>query len=117
MTGSVHSGLAPSVPNVAVSGAAANWQTAPATDLEAAIARFKTELPGWWFMVCECQVSCDASCAPTTESPHIDLIAANPAFDSGFHADLVQPSSLAAALDNVREQAIAAIGEATSVPQ
>lgn len=88
------------------------WQTAPASNLEAAIARFKAELPGWWFMVCECQMSCDAICAPTTESPQIDLIAVNPAFDSGFHADLVQPSSLAAALDHVRGQALAAVAKA-----
>jgi hypothetical protein len=84
------------------------WHTAPATDLEAAIAEFKTALPGWWYSVCECQVSCDASCAPTTESPDVDLISRDPAFDNGFHADLLQPSSLAAALRDVMAQALAA---------
>lgn len=91
-----------------------DWKTRDPLHLEAAIQRFKAQLPGWWFMVCECQVSCDASCAPTVESPHIDLIAVNPAFDSGFHADLAQPSSLAEALDNVRQQALAAIAKATT---
>jgi hypothetical protein len=88
------------------------WKTAPPTDLEATIAEFKSKLPGWWYSVCECQVSCDASCAPTVESPHIHYIE-NPRdpFDSGFHADLPQPSSLAAALRDVMEQALAAIAE------
>lgn len=86
------------------------WQTAEATGLEAAMARFKLELPGWWFSVCECQVSCDASCAPTNEvEGWRDLCARDDRFNSGFHADLPQPSSLAQALDTVREEAIAAL--------
>ena len=88
------------------------WHTTPATGLEAAIAHFKADLPGWWFSVGECQVSCDASCAPTTETPHIALIQrAGDPFDGGFHADLAQPSSMAAALDDVRRQALEAIAE------
>lgn len=108
-----HVSLASLVPGGSASGGPANWLTDPATGLEAAVARFKSDLPGWWFMVCECQVSCDASCAPTTETDDIDLIRFDPAFDSGFHADLVQPSSLAAALDNVRKQALAAKAKAS----
>jgi hypothetical protein len=50
------------------------WQTAPAIGLETAIAEFKAKLPGWWFSLGECQVSADASCGPTRESPHIALI-------------------------------------------
>ena len=84
------------------------WIVSPATDLEVAIAEFKAALPGWWFMVCECQVSCDASCAPTTDSPDIDLIEVNPDFDSGFHVDLRQPSTLADALRHVMNAALAA---------
>jgi hypothetical protein len=85
------------------------WTTAPATDLEAAIAEFKAALPGWWFSVCECQVSCDASCSPTVESQHIALAKHGNAFDGGFHADLPQPSTLAAALRDVMAQALAAL--------
>lgn len=90
-----------------------DWRTEPATGLEAAIAEFKAALPGWWFSVCECQVSCDASCAPTTDSPDIDLIqrACDP-FDCGFHADLLQPSSMAEALRDVMAQALKAKGAA-----
>src|SRR3546814_14222933 len=64
------------------------WQTSPATGLEQAIADFKAALPGWWFSVCECQVSCDASCAPTRERPDIALIEHDERFDLGFDADL-----------------------------
>jgi hypothetical protein len=85
------------------------WQTAPATDLEAAIARFKAKLPGWWFSVCECQVSADASCAPTVESEHISLIAHDDRFNDGFHADLEQPATLADALATVMNDALEAI--------
>lgn len=85
------------------------WQTAPATGLEAAVAEFKSRLPGWWYSVCECQVSCDASCAPTKESPHAAWAYDDPQFDGGFHADLDQPSTLADALRDVQQQALAAI--------
>lgn len=85
----------------------ADWRGKPQNDLEVAIAEFKAALPGWWYSVCECQVSCDASCAPTSESEHINLIrAADDPFDSGFHADLRQPSTLAEALRNVMAQAL-----------
>lgn len=84
------------------------WTTSPATGLEAAIAEFKAALPGWWFSVCECQVSADASCAPTSETPDIALIALDDRFDSGFHADLPQPATLADALRDVMRQALEA---------
>ncbi len=87
----------------------AAWHTSPATWLEAVIAEFKTALPGWWFSLGECQVSCDASCGPTRESPYITLAATVDAFDSGFHADLLQPSTMADALRDVMEQALEAI--------
>jgi len=93
------------------------WKTAPATDLEAAIAEFKAKLPGWWFSVCECQVSCDASCAPTSDSPHIEKAYTDNRFDSGFHADLLQPSSLAEALRDVQQQALAALAEYAEIDQ
>ena len=92
-----------------------DWQSQDQDDLAAAIREFKERLPGWWYSVCECQVSCDASCAPTVESEHIHLIqdSVDP-FDSGFHADLRQPSTLAQALRNVMQQALAEIEERTT---
>ena len=80
------------------------WHTSPAENLEEAIAWFKTVHPGWWFTVGERQVSCDASCGPTRESPDIELISIDRRFDDGFHADLPQPSTIAKALYNVMVQ-------------
>lgn len=85
-----------------------DWKQKPQSDLEATIAEFKATLPGWWYSICECQVSCDASCAPTTETDDIDLIRFNPDFDSGFFAYLAQPSTLAEALRDVMAQALKA---------
>lgn len=85
-----------------------DWQSEPQRDLEAAIAEFKAKLPGWWYSVCECQVSCDASCAPTVESPDIALAEHGNPFDGGFNADLRQPSTLAEALRDVMLQALEA---------
>lgn len=87
------------------------WHTTPATDLEAAIARLKADLPGWWFTVGECQVSCDATVGPTRESEHIALAERGNDFDGGFSVDLAQPATLAQALDCAREDALAAISE------
>jgi len=84
------------------------WKTAPQSDLEAAIAEFKATLPGWWYSVCECQVSCDATIAPTSESPDIALAKFGNEFDSGFSVDIPQPSTLAQALRHVMAEAIAA---------
>lgn len=86
-----------------------NWKVRPVEGLEAAIATFKATLPGWWYSVGECQVSADASCGPTRESPHIKLIQRDRRFDDGFHADLPQPSTMAAALMDVMSQALEAI--------
>lgn len=88
-----------------------DWKTAPATDLEAAITEFKAALPGWWFSVCECQVSCDASCAPTVQSAHVDLVHVDDRFNDGFHADLPQPSTMADALRDVMGQALAVLAD------
>lgn len=96
-----------------------NWQDNPQTELEAAIREFKERFPGWWYSVCECNVSCDASCAPTSESEHVKLIrtdfqGSGPSedpFDIGFHADIRQPSTLAEALRDVMHQALSEIEE------
>ena len=84
--------------------------------IEAAIVRFKRDLPGWWYSLCECQVSCDASCAPTPLSEHIALIPCDDRFNAGFHADVPQPSTLSEALDIVREDALTAIRQLSSSP-
>lgn len=76
--------------------------------IELAIAEFRRRLPGWWYSLGECQVSCDASCAPTGLTPDIGLIPSDARFDSGFHADLRQPSTLAAALRTVMHEALIA---------
>lgn len=91
------------------SDAQPGWVSSRAVGLEGAIAQFKAELPGWWYSVGECQVSCDASCGPTRESPDIALVEAGNCFDCGFHVELPQPSSLSEALRNVMEQAVAAL--------
>lgn len=89
-----------------------DWKTAQPDGLEAAITEFKAALPGWRFSVCECQVSADASCAPTPESPHIQLIERDERFDDGFHADLPQPATLAEALRTVMDEALQAVRDA-----
>lgn len=76
-------------------------------DLAQAIDRFRAELPGWWFTVGECSVSADASCGPDRTGPDKALLC-NKLFDDGFHAGLLQPATMADALDNVREQALTA---------
>lgn len=81
------------------------WQTSDPEGLEDAIREFKASLPGWWFSIGECQVSADASCGPTSESPDIKLIAKDRRFDDGFHADLLQPATMADALRDVMQQA------------
>ena len=90
------------------------WITAPATDLEAAIAEFKGQLPGWWFSVGECHISADASCAPTRESPDIKLVALDRRFDDGFHCDLEQPATMADSLRTVMREALIAKALPTS---
>lgn len=86
------------------------WHTKHQDELEEMIMEFKTTLPGWWYSMGECEVSCHASCAPTVESPHIHFIReAGDPFDAGFHADLRQPSYLWEALQDVMLQATSAI--------
>lgn len=92
-----------------------DWHTKPHDDLTEAIREFKAALPGWWYSVCECQVSCDATCAPTPESPDIALAEFGNGFDHGFRADLPQPSTLAEALRDVMHQALAAKPPSTSM--
>lgn len=76
-------------------------------DLEAALNRFSDDLPGWWLSIGECSVSCHASCAPDRAGRDAYLLA-DREFDAGFDVDLAQPSTLAEAVDAVREAAVAA---------
>jgi len=80
--------------------------------LEGSIARFREALPGWWYTVGECQVSCDASCAPTSLSGDLKLIPLDSRFDGGFHVDIPQPSTLSEALEHVMEEASLALANA-----
>lgn len=84
------------------------WPADCHSGVDTAIALFKQLLPGWWYSLGECQVSCDASCAPTPESGDLDLIPRDARFDSGFHVDIPQPSTLAQALAFVMDQALVA---------
>lgn len=77
--------------------------------LERAIRQFRTALPGWWFSLGECDVSCDASCAPTRASSELALIPIDERFNEGFHVDLPHPSTLADALREVMVDAAEAI--------
>ena len=82
-------------------------------NIEKTIELFRKELPNWWYSLGECQVSCDASCAPTSLSPDIGLIPIDERFNSGFHVDVPQPSKLADALLIVMHGALAAKATAT----
>lgn len=97
-----------------------DWHTKPQDGLEAAILDFKLEFPGWWYSVCECKVSCDATIAPTSDSADTALIYESKLgdgkegcpFDSGFTVDLPQPSTLSEALRHVMRMAREAKREA-----
>lgn len=85
----------------------------PTGDIEAAIAEFEQALPGWWHTVGSCQVSADASCAPTVLSPHIEFAESGNPFDAGFHCDDgSEGATLASSLRDVMAQALEAIAKA-----
>ena len=84
------------------------WPLDSHTGIEQVIANFRAALPNWWYSLGDCQVSCDASCAPTRESDDIDLIERDDRFNTGFHADLPQPSKLIFALTHVMHSALEA---------
>jgi hypothetical protein len=58
----------------------------PKTDTDAvgaAIREFEAALPGWWWSICVCSVSRDASCAPDIAGPDADLLQER-TFDEGL---------------------------------
>jgi hypothetical protein len=57
-----------------------------AADLAMAIEEFERVLPGWWWSVCACSVSRDASCGPDSAGPDAALLKQR-IFDEGFHCD------------------------------
>lgn len=71
--------------------------------LDEAIAKFRAELPGWWWTIGDCSVSADASCGPDRNGPDADLLGLR-VFDDGFHCDVRQPASPIDSLLNVLEQ-------------
>jgi len=76
-------------------------------DLRAAIDEFQAALPGWWFSLGKCSVSCHASAGPDFQWDDRPLLAIE-GFDDGFHADIGHPSSLGDALRDVLRQGLAA---------
>lgn len=85
------------------------------TGFAEAVDRLRRELPGWYYKVCECQVSCDATIAPLADSADADLIEHGNPFDVGFDCDLRQPSTLAEALNGAIDDALAARAAARAV--
>lgn len=80
----------------------------PGSDTEsltAAIQEFEAALPGWWWGVCHCALTRDASCDPDFRVLGVDHLQVL-AFDDGFHDD--HEGSLADALRSVLSQALEA---------
>ena len=83
-------------------------------DLQEAIASFKERLPGWWFTVGECSVSCDATVGPDKAYCPKWML---DKFDDGFSVDLCQPSTLAEALNEAVDEALEAITSPPDTPE
>lgn len=82
--------------------------------LDAVIEQFETLLPGWWWTMGNCNVSADASCAPTGEGPDAYLIAYrnhDERFDGGFHLDVLHPAHPADSLAHIMAEAVNARDE------
>ena len=90
------------------------WQVALG-DIGGAVARLNRELPGWWWRVGSCQVSADATIAPTVESEDVNLVNCAEALDVGFDCDLRHPATIADALNGAIDKALAAKSSNNSV--
>ena len=75
-------------------------------DLSAAIREFEATLPGWWWSVCVCSLTRDASCGPEVAGPDAALLNQN-LFDNGFHCD-DPDGTLASSLRDVMRQGLEA---------
>lgn len=80
-------------------------------DLMAAICEFEAALPGWWWSVCVCSLTRDASCGPDVTGPDRGLLVWRE-FDEGFHCD-DDSGTLASSLRDVMRQALEAKARAT----
>ena len=79
-------------------------------DLQAAIAEFAEVLPGWWYSMGDCSVSCHASCGPDVAYSDAYMLI-NRLFDEGFHSDIPQPTCLADALRGAMQKGLQARDE------
>ncbi len=75
--------------------------------IDEAIAKFRRELPGWWWSIGDCSVSADASCGPELNGPDAHLVKIDK-FGKGFDCDLRQSASPIESLLTVLEHAKAA---------
>lgn len=75
-------------------------------DLSAAIKEFEVALPGWWWSVCVCSLTRDASCGPDIAGPDYKLLNLKQ-FDQGFHCDDAEGTP-ASSLRDVMRQALEA---------
>lgn len=82
-------------------------------DLTAAINEFYVKLPGWWFTVGRCSVSCDATVGPDLNFVAEPVLSI---FDEGIDCDLSNPSTLATALRGATEIALQKLAEAGHTP-
>jgi len=78
------------------------------SDLDDAIAELREKLPGWWFTVGECSVSCDATVGPDAAYCPAWMLN-DPELDAGIDGDLRQPSTMADALRNATGIALAKV--------
>jgi len=83
-------------------------------DIETAIKEFNEKLPGWWFTIGECSVSCDATVGPDRAYCDQDILNR---FDDGVDWDLAQPSTLAQALREATYEALRLLEEGGFSPR
>lgn len=106
-------GATPEELSTTIDGHRAEFPQQPYTNvhtLTLAILEFERSLPGWWWSVCVCSRSRDASCGPDMSGPDADLLLLEDrSFDDGFHYDDESPTAtLATSLRNVMYEAFEA---------
>lgn len=71
---------------------------------EQELAKFAVEFPGWWLTGGVCSISCHCTIGPDAYGPDAALLSARQ-FDSGFDADIEQPTRMAVALRSAMDLA------------